>query len=247
MDAPPKQLSQDIKKIARTTDGRTIVRHENILPETVPLSVDSLPVLNAFNDFLAEERQQARKRMLALSACFLLLLITVSGALIYVGFGLFRQTQADIAEMQTDIAAYRKKLAEVSPATIQQIIENSGRKTAQEIINTVEQERRQELENAQNIFKQEQSGLEQELSGLKTLLADIEMEKSEQRRQLALMKSEWEAIISEIRSTGKQPQPQRTIATERRITPADNTSHGNIAVPLEIGGERFSFLLPIPE
>ena len=244
MEAPPKKIDTQIRRIAKTHDGRTVVRGNRPLPSS-PLTAESMPVLSAFNEFLDNERKQARRRMIALSLFFIIILLGTSAALFYIGFGLFRQTQADIADLQTDLREYRHTLSEVSTENIRGMIERRNTAVQGELLSAIENTRRQAIEDSRSVIEQELSRREQEISRLRKMLDELDMESSSRRREVAAIRTEWQAVMDRLRTTQQEDLPRLPTATTPSIQ--RTTRRGQIKVPLEVDGRQISFLLPIPE
>jgi septal ring factor EnvC (AmiA/AmiB activator) len=68
---------------------------------------ESLPVLEAFQKFLDVERRKTRRRIMAVSIVFLVLIAAVGGAAVLVGLMLARQMKQDVKGMRDQVAAVR--------------------------------------------------------------------------------------------------------------------------------------------
>lgn len=80
------------------------------LADDPALSAESLPVLNAFKRFLEAERRRARRRLLVLTALFVLLLGSVLLAFLYLG-------RTHVERLDAALKAEREKVARVQDTT----------------------------------------------------------------------------------------------------------------------------------
>lgn len=248
MDAPPKQLDTEIRRIARTHDGRTVVRSPAAVTAALPAGADSMPVLSAFNQFLDAERRSARRRMMALSFFFIIILLGISGALFFIGFGLFRQTQADLADLQQDMHAYRQTLSEVSPERIRGMLDRQQNAVESSLLSAIENTRLQTVEDSRSLIEQELTEREREVARLQEMLSEIDIENSRRRRETAALRTEWQAVMEHLRSAPLSELPGEKTAAA--VIPQQRTSprpQPHITVPLEVRGQQIPFLLPIPE
>lgn len=249
MDAPPKQLDTEIRRIAKTHDGRRVVRSAATIRATIPNGADSMPVLSAFNQFLEAERKNARRRMAALSAFFVFILLGLSGGLFYIGFELFSQTQADLADLQNDMREYRQALAEVSPDKIRGMINRQHGIVESELLSAIDETRRKTIETSRTLLEEKLAEREREVENLREMLSEIDIENSRRRREAAAIRAELQAVMQSLRSkpaTLVDMPPARATTTTPLRRPAPRPQP-HLTVPVEVRGQRAAFRLPIPE
>ena len=74
-----------------------------VLSRDASASGESLPVLNTFRKFLADERRRARRRLTVAAAVFAVLLIVILAALIWIGRDRLQGMQQELARKQEQI------------------------------------------------------------------------------------------------------------------------------------------------
>jgi len=67
------------------------------------VTTESLPVLQAFQDFLEQERKHARRQVAAVTAFFLILFLIVAGAGAFFGYVYFGQLNTQIASLRGEL------------------------------------------------------------------------------------------------------------------------------------------------
>jgi hypothetical protein len=122
MNIPPKSLRRQLVQNDEPTAGTAptengpqrsagtrsdaqvpTMRTPSNLADMAAVSADSLPVLQAFQDFLESERKQARRQIRAVTSFFLLLFLIITGAGAFFGYVYFGKMNNQIALMNNEI------------------------------------------------------------------------------------------------------------------------------------------------
>ncbi|MFO7871887.1 MAG: hypothetical protein R6V03_10720 [Kiritimatiellia bacterium] len=145
METPPKTLKSRLvlHSVNGTEPGKGNVEYYDSLPaardkdqflkqagEMLPGEAgESLPVLRAFEEFLESQRREARKRMLGMTVFFaVVMLIAIAGAGA-AGFFLLSHFEADMQDMQNDVARMKEEsliLREQTQHAIQRFGNDTG-------------------------------------------------------------------------------------------------------------------------
>ena len=99
MQEPPKVVEQEVVKRER---GITMVH-----PGVARSGRHDLPVLGAFGEFIETERRRSRNRMLLLAGFFIVILIAVVGAGLFIGMVLFDRMDRDLRTVEQTFEDYK--------------------------------------------------------------------------------------------------------------------------------------------
>ena len=121
MNIPPKSLKRQLVQNVEPTAGSIpgdgsqrsagtksnaqvpTMRTASDLADAAAVSADSLPVLQAFQDFLESERKHARRQIMTVTSFFLLLFLIITGAGAFFGYVYFGKMNNEIALMSNEI------------------------------------------------------------------------------------------------------------------------------------------------
>jgi len=154
---------------------------------------ESLPVLEAFQNFLDQERQKTRKRIMAVSIVFLILIAVAGGAAVAAGLLLAGQMKKDVQGMQDQVTAVRTEAQKVQ-ADMQNALVAFTAKT---------DELREEMTKAQTSEDSELtaklSAYSDELAKLSATLQAVEEENSLLKGDVVSLKTGFPAFSNDIR------------------------------------------------
>ena len=83
---------------------------------TLQANAESFPVLKAFQDYLEEERQRARKRMVNLSIAFMVVIVLVIGGFLSAGVMIFNHMAKGSDQVQTSLLELVRNAQQTPPA-----------------------------------------------------------------------------------------------------------------------------------
>ena len=199
MDLPPKTLKSAVLKKAGASPRVAVLPGENSVsqPSAYPAPVvetstvdgghalnrpvdralvakqESLPVLEAFHEFLENERRRTRARIIVISSVFVLILICVVGVGALVGLGLYRQMKADYSDIQGELARVRLE-AESSKKEAASLLERIGSESG-ELRNALDRDRQAMLASSSALASRIEN-YDDELDSLKELVSMLETE-----------------------------------------------------------------------
>lgn len=158
---------------------------------------DSLPVLEAFQEFLESERRRTRKRMQVLSAVFALILIVAIGAGVFTFRNQFSNVENEFHALNEKASAFAEKTSENNRATKVAL----GRLSANlsEMKNTFSSDQVSMLTSQSNIVTKVGT-YEKQVSELQQMLDDIENENDDMKKELAKMNKTWLTVSRVIRN-----------------------------------------------
>jgi cell division protein FtsB len=130
MNIPPKslkrQLVQNVEPTAgtfptedgpRLSSGRKgnaqipTMRKASELADAAAVSADSLPVLQAFQDFLESERKHARRQIMTVTSFFLLLFLIITGAGAFFGYVYFEKMNNEIVFLHSELSRSKSTMS----------------------------------------------------------------------------------------------------------------------------------------
>lgn len=204
MNLPPKSLKQQIARngaptvSARMPDsGQPIapgmannaqvptMRSASDLANMDNVSADSLPVLQAFQDFLESERKHARRQIMAITSFFLLLFVIIAGAGAFFGYVYFGKMNNEIAFLHGQINQTKSTMkierAELLAGFTDRTDALSTRIVDGDVLI------KQATSEISNTFSNTISTSQAELNQIRDSLASLEQENKNLRRDLALI------------------------------------------------------------
>jgi len=152
----------------------------------------TLPVLEAFQEFLDAERERVRERMRILTAFVSLILLCVVGGSILVGSFFFRKIKENMETFRTESRTALTQLA-VKTEKIRDEMEEEIRMEQETMLKT------------RSDIKKHANNYDNELEALKEVFSTLEHENKSLKKDISAMRSEWpalsrsvEALLSEI-------------------------------------------------
>lgn len=110
MSVPPKTLKNKIMRITGNLPAnpeqtrREVTTLASRAGMDIQAQQESLPVLEAFQEFLSHERQKTRKRIAALFMFFVIIIIAIIGAGTFAGWLFSKKIQTDMDSVQTSVS-----------------------------------------------------------------------------------------------------------------------------------------------
>lgn len=174
----------------------------------------ALPVLEAFQEFLEEERRRTRNRILILSGVFLIVLLAVAGVSFLVGYTYYHQLALDFQGVRGEMAKWKS-----GSSGQQEYTEAALAKFAEEAVNL-----RSDVTNSRAAFDLVRSNLDarvtaqaDQLNGMGSSLDALRQENTSLRNELAALKSGLPSFteklnavlqeLAELRSASPEPPP----------------------------------------
>lgn len=188
---PPKIVKHHVESRLPTRDpGNDAVD----MPSSggIEKSLESLPVLEAFQSFLEAERKKTRRRIMAVSVFFLLLILVASGAAVVAGMRLAGQVKKDVNGMRDEVSAVRGE-AQKYQKDVQQALSTF---TAEAEKLREEVKKQSASENSE--LTSQVSTYNEELDKLKTTLQTVENENSALKGDLTKLQTGFPAFSNDI-------------------------------------------------
>jgi hypothetical protein len=202
---------------------------------------ESLPVLEAFQEFLETERQRSRRRIAILSSVFAVILCALAGWGIWFARSSLRPVRHDFMVMQADLESYQRKSAR-DARHIDNLLDRLGHQD-RELRETVSQERQALAETRVNL-EQETQGLRNDVDSMRGIIRDLQQENARLRQNLSGVESRVPALISQVQETLKR------VETATPLAPLpEPASRGPLVLAVTPrGSERtVTWRLPLPE
>jgi len=202
---------------------------------------ESLPVLEAFQQFLDAERRRARNRMIGLTAFFLVLLVAVLGAAFYVGMFFFNQMGQDVSGVQADVQSLKNTADAVREDNEARVAGLSGEtrqlRERAEAGTEALSELRIRIETGRTQF-------DEKLSGVQDIVSMLEVENASLKEELHNLDARWQGFVATARSATRGQEPHADVLAAR-----DTTEDTSLVISLNVPGSTTSILwrMPIPE
>ena len=237
MDIPPKivkhQLASRAPAAAQASD------------------TESLPVLEAFQSFLEVERKKTRKRIIAVSVFFLLLIGVAVGGAVVAGLLLAGQMKKGMKGMQDQVSAVRGE-SEKRQQDVQKALSTFAAE-AEKLRDEVTKGRASESTELEARI----GAYNEELAKLKTALDDLQKENSQLNGDLATLKTGFPAFSNDIRRAMQdllQSRPSQSSAAApvaSAVKPAKRPASVYpdliVAITPADTGNAVPWCIPIPE
>lgn len=238
MERPPKVIQQEVVRRERGITRRG--------------AAGDLPVLGAFGQFLDTERRRARNRMLLLSGFFVLILITVVGAGLFVGMLAFDQMKSDLYGMQQEVQTVRLAAEQAGNAAVRRL---DGLEGVAENLRSNLAEQESALADTRTAVDAESESYEQELADMKQVLGLLEVENQSLKQDLQRLRTQWPQLAGDVErlvarlNNLEQNRPTRPAAAPRAPSVPDAPLPPGFEMTLVPRGANrgVAWRLPIPE
>jgi hypothetical protein len=206
----------------------------------------SLPVLEAFQEFLEAERRRAHRRMLAMAAFGLILFILLGAGGFFAGTVLFRQVAGDVRDVRTDLASVRGASRKIEAQTQLKLKEFSSR--TGELQATLDAERRA-LVSVREELGSRLGQTDEDIDGMHTVIDTLRDENRRLRRELARVQDILPMLTADLETVRRVvkdgPVALRKEESEEPAGPIPTMVSMSITPS---GAERpVAWRLPIPE
>lgn len=212
---------------------------------------ESLPVLEAFQSFLDAERKKTRKRIMAVSVFFLILIGVASGAAVMAGMLLAKQVKKDVSGMRDEVSAVRSEARKY-----QQDVEKALSSFTTEAEKLREEVKKETAAGSSELTSQV-SSYNEELAELKTTLQTVENENTVLRGDLTRLQTGFPAfsndihrVIQELLGGSRRPPAAEVgpVAVAQPVRKAAGPSQDLIiALTPANSANTVAWCIPIPE
>ena len=203
-------------------DERALVERDSAALE-VPEG--TLPVLEAFQRFLDEERRRARHRMVMMSCIFAVLIVLLIIAGVAVTMRLVTPVQYSVHSMRNDMS----HLARESEYTADRLDEAMKRFRRQDSDLTEALRReRQALADARMTMRRETQDIASNVERMRSTVTRLELENERLRDELRVVKTEAPDPVRAMR-----PSPDRSVARREPPVPRPSSGDARTAKPAD--------------
>ena len=136
-------------------------------------TIESLPVLAAFSDFIKTEQRRSRNRMLIMGFLFTITIILVIGAGTFVGTAFYNQVHADLRQTKNDLTSYHIKSEIEKSKTKEKLSQIQA--LASNIAHNISQQE-EALQATQKSFNTNKDSYQQELDDMKQVIDSLSLE-----------------------------------------------------------------------
>lgn len=199
MNVPPKILGHELKDNelpAHATGTKTLRKRFSAGIERTPAS---LPVLEAFQEFLDLERRRARNRMLVLAAFFVIVLLSVVASSLFISINFLDQFRENFQSMHKNVNTFQEAFRKTKNDT-DSILERLVGDTTK---------LRNHIALEQQTITKTRSKITSELNKIVEVIAMLEKENSSLKKDLSRMEAKW-LTLSESMETTDTLEPTAT-------------------------------------
>jgi len=252
MNAPPKTLAARLRKAASPAiepvpamdlpQKRPAASPTPRQPDVPETSQDNLPVLEAFQRFLDAERRKTRRRLLAVSLSFLVVLTAIVGGATFMGVAFFAELRRDFDDIENSVARTRDnnlRIQEDAEKTLKAV-----EKQRHEIMADYENEKKS-LSTAQSEIESQMRSHTTALDEIKAMVATLKSENSLLKKTIARIAQPVGAATKPLaRAVTAPAAPSNTVAGS-----ADTTQEPVLDLAVAVGTEeqQVNWRIPIPE
>jgi len=234
-EAPPKLLRQWVagEAEAAPSDKSTAIQARPV--SSLDADGRSLPVLEAFQEFLEAERARTRKKIMALVASFALLLVLLAGAVGGLAYFLMNRVNEDLDDVRGRFGSLSRisldtrndagKAMEMAREETERLREEMEKKRLAGIMSTEEQ-----LSDQAERTRTQMRDLDRKLARFDEVLQMLELENTTLRADLGTVESRVLTLASPTSSRVAASAPPASVAFA--ITPRGADRPSNWLLPL---------------
>lgn len=272
MNIPPKSLKQQlarngIEPLQRAprpeperpplTAGAPSVRERSAVADIEDVSTESLPVLQAFQDFLETERKHARRQILAITSFFLMLFAIVTAAGVFFGYVYLGKLNGEIAFLHNELNLTRSSLAQEADNMLEGLTKRTEALTTR--VANGDSLIRQATSDISNTVSNSLSERSAEIDDIRAALTELRNENRSFRQNLARMRPLTPAAAPAVASKPAEPAkplaaPVASVNIETQIvdrlpTPPTSNAFGPVEIAILAPGssETMKWRIPISE
>ena len=242
MEVPPKVVRDAARRHANGATGSSLVRRENFGVMETP---ESLPVLQAFHEFIENERKAARSKLVTLSLFFIAVVISLIAAAMFISVTFFDQVRGDVNIVQGEAALTRQQLSRVKGRT-ETALAGLGRRT-----DMLREDMRKDRETVAAAHMQTTS-LVNRLGQMNEVMRMLELENTALRRDLGALNNHLPQVSNTLYAAVAEISRLRDLVVESTRREAGAKTKGgstNIVASLLLPGTDTgtAWHFPIPE
>lgn len=201
-------------------------------------SVESLPVLEAFQQFLEAERHRTRNRMLMLTGFFVVLLLLILGGTLFTGMLLFQRVDRDVSAVREDLRDVRTQNHQAQGRS-REAVADLARQADRLKASLVDERTR--IADVSSRFDQREAVLQETLAEMREVLDMLQVENSSLKQDLGELEGKWSRLAAAELSAPQQPATATTQVAR--------TAGKSFLLSLNVPGTTnpVTWHLPIPE
>jgi hypothetical protein len=213
---PPKIMPQQVKSIS--------------VQRPVDLAKPgSLPVLEAFQEFIQVERRQNRHRMVMLTVFFLLVFVAAFALLLLLGAGNLNRVRADMKRMRDQVQTLDRthgQLQEDTRTMLEKLSDQAG-----QIQNAMADEQKN-IAATRGQLVGKISSIDEELLDLRAVITELETQNSALKTNLA-------SIQRRAEEAAYRPPAPPPVEQPAMVTPPARINFTPFSVPVQVPGKNF--------
>jgi len=232
---PPKLLRQWVAGETNTSPADPTTALQTRPVSALDAGGRSLPVLEAFQEFLDAERARTRKKMMALTTSFVVLLVLLAGAVGGLAYFLMNRVNDDMDDVRGRFGSLRQLSLQTRNDAGKAM--DLARAEAQRLREDMERERvagtefaTQQISKQADLTRTQMAALDQKLARLDEVLGMLELENTTLRTDLGTVESRVLTLASPPSEGTISPAETATLAFA--ITPRGSDRPSNWLLPL---------------
>jgi hypothetical protein len=257
MGVPPKTLKKEFEKMRQSGyshgegyDGGNSARNAEVREIAHRAGMDlkaqaeSLPVLEAFQEFLDNERRRARKNLVTIGLSFLFILLLLAGIGGGFAYMFAQRIRADVGNLENGFSRFQDSWRDQRSEMHSSIAGLTGDTSRIEKNLTRE---RQELAAVREKLEQQEQGVEARMVKLARAMLGIKQENRRLQNELSGMRKHLAEASNRLQSIAADLPPIDTAGTSAASSQL-LTDTGVVEVPVTgSSGRKWGWRIPIPE
>lgn len=242
---PPKVLRNEVMRRDPLAGRPAALQRRG--PMDLSKSPVSLPILEAFQDFLEAERTRTRNRILAMTLFFATVLLAVIGAGVLVGVYFHGRIKDDMAAVQRNVKTLEQLALEEARQTVLSIAAVAAETDRIGTSMTLERETIARIESQ---LESQTEHDDKVIDGVLNALSALELENVALRKELRSVLDEWGSVTNQYALvTTMEPlySLENFAAAEVRTFPMPDYSTLVMSITPPGQSEGVAWRLPIPE
>jgi hypothetical protein len=196
------------------------IRQASDLADLADVSTDTMPVLQAFQEFLETERKHARRQIMAVTIFFLMLFIIIAGAGTFFGVVYVGKMNSQMTTLHRDLATTKRSLKQETSDMLLGLKARTDALTAKIVDgDTLIKEATSEISSTVSNSLAMRLG---ELAQIRSALSELREENMDLRLDLA-----------RIRTESSPPTPVATVTVSEPALPLEQPATVNVVPPIK--------------
>jgi len=212
---------------------------------------DSLPVLQAFQDFLDLERAKMRKRLVILSVSYVLLLMAIIAGGLFGGMVIIKRFNGNIDKVKGDFQLIQTDIAKLQSQSLKVRADTdtlAARLSAEAV--RIRSDLGSSTDDSKNRIQAQVTTQDDKLAKMNELILALQKENASLRNGLAVMQTKWVSVTNGLLTSLAEVKALKSQSLKETVSsPRVAAISSSISIPITPYGQNqpVDFRIPIPE